>query len=371
MATLKNTTFAGTGQLGIPTGTTAQRPGSPVAGMIRFNTTMNILEFFNGSAWQLVTGFSKGTLGTGGNSIEYRNGGIVHLFTTTGANTFTPAFTGNIEVLVVAGGGGGGTHHGGGGGGGGVIYNRSFPVSSGTPYPITVGAGAPSGPYPTRGPNGGNSVFSSLTAIGGGAGGCWNGDANGNGSLPGGSGGGAATSGDGSGVGDNRHRNFPANGTLGQGMPGGSGVRFNQQGDNLHAAGGGGGAGGVGMCGSDHAYDGKVGDGGAGMANDILGSVLYWAGGGGGAQHHGQFGRSASGGIGGGGGATVSHGQPRRPPSGYSAGGLGGGMALNTGDAGPSPSQGGNAGTNTGGGGGGTNNGTGGTGAPGIVIIRY
>ena len=371
MATLKNTTFNSSGNIVLPTGSTAQRPGSPSAGMVRFNSSMNLLEFFNGSSWQTVTGFSQGTLGTGGQTIGYSVGGIIHQFTTVGSHTFTPAFTGNIEVLVVAGGGGGGTHHGGGGGGGGVIYNRSFPVTAGTPYPVTVGGGAPSGGYPSRGPNGGNSVFSSLTAIGGGAGGSWNGDANGNGAVPGGSGGGAASSGDGGGVADNRHRNFPGNATLGQGFPGGSGIRFNQQGENLHAGGGGGGAGGSGRCASDHAYDGRIGDGGPGMACGILGSVLYWGAGGGGAQHHGQFGRSASGGIGGGGGASVSHGQPRRPPSSYSAGGLGGGQALNTGGTAPNPGQGGNAGANTGSGGGACNNGTGGTGAPGIVIIRY
>ena len=258
MATLKNTTFGNTDNITIPTGAEGTRPGSPVAGMIRFNTTMNILEFYNGTGWQLVTGFSKGTLGAGGQTILYADGGIIHMFTTVGTHTFTPAFTGNIEVLVVAGGGGGGSHHGGGGGGGGVIHNRAFPISSGTGYTVTIGGGGSAGTYPSRGTNGDNSVFSSLTAIGGGTGGSWNGDANSNGSLPGGSGGGAGTSGDGSGVGDNRHRNYIAEGTTGQGFPGGSGIRFNIQGDNLHAAGGGGGAGGPGYCGSDHANDGKV-----------------------------------------------------------------------------------------------------------------
>jgi hypothetical protein len=59
------------------------------------------------------------------------------------------------------------------GGGGGVIYNTNFPVSAGI-YPITVGAGgagAPAGANQVRGTNGGNSVFSSLTAFGGGGGG--------------------------------------------------------------------------------------------------------------------------------------------------------------------------------------------------------
>jgi len=139
MAILTNTTFNSQSDINLPSGTTAERPGSPVAGMIRFNTTVNVLEFFNGTGWQIVTGFSRGSVGAGGQSIQYRNGGVVHVYTSVGSHTFTPAFTGNVEVLVVAGGGGGGSHHGGGGGGGGVIINRSFPVSSGTSYPVTVG----------------------------------------------------------------------------------------------------------------------------------------------------------------------------------------------------------------------------------------
>lgn len=34
-----------------PVGTTAQRPGTPSAGMMRFNSTTNTLEFYNGTAW--------------------------------------------------------------------------------------------------------------------------------------------------------------------------------------------------------------------------------------------------------------------------------------------------------------------------------
>jgi len=51
MATLKNTTINDTGFIRIPNGTTAQRPGSPAAGMIRFNTTFNITEYYNGTNW--------------------------------------------------------------------------------------------------------------------------------------------------------------------------------------------------------------------------------------------------------------------------------------------------------------------------------
>ena len=51
----------------MPTGTTAQRPGSPTTGVIRFNTDRNLLEVYNGSAWTDVVGpdvASQSTLGT-------------------------------------------------------------------------------------------------------------------------------------------------------------------------------------------------------------------------------------------------------------------------------------------------------------------
>jgi len=51
MATLKNTTINDTGFIRLPAGTTAQRPSSPVSGMLRFNTTLGYPEFYDGSAW--------------------------------------------------------------------------------------------------------------------------------------------------------------------------------------------------------------------------------------------------------------------------------------------------------------------------------
>lgn len=51
MATLKNTTINDTGYLQLPVGTTAQRPVSPAAGMMRVNTSTNYLEFYTGTAW--------------------------------------------------------------------------------------------------------------------------------------------------------------------------------------------------------------------------------------------------------------------------------------------------------------------------------
>ena len=51
MATLKNTTINDTGFITLPTGTTAQRPAIPVAGMTRFNTTLGEVEVYNGTGW--------------------------------------------------------------------------------------------------------------------------------------------------------------------------------------------------------------------------------------------------------------------------------------------------------------------------------
>lgn len=44
-----------TGALDIPVGTTAQRPGSPTSGMIRFNTDLQTTEMYDGTAWGKVS----------------------------------------------------------------------------------------------------------------------------------------------------------------------------------------------------------------------------------------------------------------------------------------------------------------------------
>jgi hypothetical protein len=52
MATLKDTTINDTGYIRIPVGTTAQRPGSPVAGMTRWNSDLGYEEYYNGTTWK-------------------------------------------------------------------------------------------------------------------------------------------------------------------------------------------------------------------------------------------------------------------------------------------------------------------------------
>lgn len=48
--------FFSTGALQLPSGTTAQEPSSPAAGMLRFNSTTTQFEGYNGSAWSSVGG---------------------------------------------------------------------------------------------------------------------------------------------------------------------------------------------------------------------------------------------------------------------------------------------------------------------------
>jgi hypothetical protein len=76
-----------------------------------------------------------------------------------------------VDYLVIGGGGGGGGGNystaSGGGGAGGFLTGSGFPVTSGQPYTVTVGAGGVGGVSPpltpapgsTTGANGSNSSF--------------------------------------------------------------------------------------------------------------------------------------------------------------------------------------------------------------------
>lgn len=54
MATLKNTIISDTGFLQMPSGTAAQRPASPSVGMVRYNSTFNVTEYWAGDYWRDV-----------------------------------------------------------------------------------------------------------------------------------------------------------------------------------------------------------------------------------------------------------------------------------------------------------------------------
>ena len=76
LATVASPTFTGdvvinsTSALQLPVGTTAQRPGSPSAGDLRFNSTTNAAEIYNGTSFVAVGG---GAVGGGNDQILYEN----------------------------------------------------------------------------------------------------------------------------------------------------------------------------------------------------------------------------------------------------------------------------------------------------------
>lgn len=78
----------GTGYIDIPTGTTAQRPGTPSSGMIRFNSSLSQFEGYNGSAWGQLGG---GATGAGGDTVFFENSQTVttNYTLTTGKNAVT------------------------------------------------------------------------------------------------------------------------------------------------------------------------------------------------------------------------------------------------------------------------------------------
>lgn len=239
------------------------------------------------------------------------------------------------EVLIIAGGGGGGTTNtdngGGGGGGGGYIFSiaSAKPASS---FSITIGAGGPimSNVSTELAARGGNSIFGSITAAGGGTGGGYFSNFSTqvfSGTEGGSSGGGS--------VGVAPRTPSP----IGQGNIGGYGYN----------GWGGGGGGGSATAGGNaiSTPNGLAGKGGDGKNTLISGASLYFGGGGGG-------------------GAAVINQTTTSDLS--NAGGLGGG---GKGQGASWASVSGT--TNTGGGGGGglDNSRLGKNGGSGIVILAY
>jgi len=277
-----------TGAMIIPSGTTAQIPTIGVLGMLRFNTTLQKIQYYNEAGWAALGGVSA----LGGNTTVDLNGYRIHTFTSS--LTFTVYSGGSVETLVVAGGGGGGWDVGGGGGAGGLIYNSSFIVPNGS-YNIVVGPGGPGsstvGAAPTA-YKGQNSSFSSLVAIGGGGGGNYSGQNGGDG----GSGGGASGYG---------NPGQPGNGTSGQGNRGGY---ANSGNTNANTGGGGGGAGGVGDNSIQNINSFVAG--GIGLAYTISGSSITYAQGGrgGGDSWTGRASGTANRGNGGDGGGNPNDG---------------------------------------------------------------
>ena len=94
LASLAGATFTGnvilntTTALELPDGTTAQRPGSPVNGMVRYNTTLSTFEGYKAGAWGAIGG---GATGGGSDDVFYENGQTVtsNYTLTTSKNAMT------------------------------------------------------------------------------------------------------------------------------------------------------------------------------------------------------------------------------------------------------------------------------------------
>jgi hypothetical protein len=197
-----------------------------------------------------------------------------------------PAGTTSVEYLVVGGGGGGGNGYdtgGGGGGAGGMMLTGTLAVTPGQTYTVIVGDGGTGGAderVNNAGTAGSNSVFATITALGG-------------------------TGGQGS-----RTYSPTARYTGGAAQVGFSTAPLGGGGGGAADAGGGGG--GAGGAGGTRVSAASAGVGGAGVASSITGSsVTYGRGGAGGTSNvnnnDGAVGANNTGTGGGGGSATAGN----------------------------------------------------------------
>lgn len=320
-----------------------------------YRSTSAVTSILINGQTALASGSTFTLYGVGSGSPKAFGGDVVatdgtywyHAFVSSGR--FEPAQSLSCDVLTIAGGGGGGWNIGGGGGAGGLVYNANQIIS--TQQTVTVGAGGAAGILNTSEATiGGNSVFGSITATGGGKGGSSSGTQSIREGGAGGSGGGATGYGIASGT-----TTLTAGGGAspsGQGSAGGGAYGNNQAPFGFGNAGGGGGAGAAGGTGSNGS-PWQGGNGGNGLS-----TYSSW----GAATNTGENISGTRWFAGGGGGASLSTGT--RPIGGDGGGGDGGRDGNETPTAGT---------VNTGGGGGGSrgSNGNGTNGGSGIVIVRY
>jgi len=323
-------------------------PSSVAEGQVYFNSVTNVAYVYASGFWNQI---NAQFLGSGGVMSTYASGGtdyIVHTFRTSGA---FEAVAGDVDYLVVAGGGAGGAHAGGGGGGAGGFRTGAALEVTAQSYTVTIGAGGVGNNLSADASiNGLDSVFSSITSTGGGAGRYRQvGIAGGSGGGGGADGGAAATAR--AGGAGNSPSTDPSQGNNGGATTGAA-----------YMSGGGGGASAVGAANSGQA----AGHGGAGENNVMglndadsyallnaasaghdSGGARYFSGGGGAGRGH-DAGTKGNGGVGGGsdGGDQNTVIQPLALPN---TGGGGGGAGADIGVAA----------------------GISGNGASGIVMIRY
>jgi hypothetical protein len=329
-----------------------------VVGLWRSTSAINTIRIFpSNNSFEIGSTFTLYGIASSNIGAPKAFGGTItqdatYTYHTFGASgTFTANQSLTCDLLLVGGGGGGGGSDssgrtaGGGGGAGGYLEQTGRSVSAGS-YSVTIGAGGAQGTSAaaqtpslvTRGVNGNNSIFDTVTAIGGGGGSGGGAGINGTAST-GGSGGGGNAAGSTTEAGAAATQGN-SGGATGYGFAGGSGSTLG----SYQAGAGGGGAGGVGANSNAAATvgGGVAGIGGAGKLSTINGVASYYAAGGSGATEGSYLINVSTNSIGGAGGR--------------------GALSIN-----PTAGV-----ANTGSGGGGSAyQGTGGNGASGIFIIRY
>jgi len=293
--------FTGTGRLLFPKGTTAQRPVAPTAGSVRFNTTLGYLENYTGSEWRAVGYVTPADVSDQANTstgyfqvprgniaqrpispveglVRYNSESDIYEGYINGAwHKFLTVNQGSYNITYVAVGGGGGAkdvgssgNWGSGGAGGGKVTASVTSVTPGTTVlTVTIGGGG------AAGSQGSSSLITGVVdAIGG----YPNSQSFGN--PTGGASGNGYTGGSGIGSGG---------GLTGQGGGGGAGAAAN--GNNAAFV--------------DPYF--VAGSGGAGAETLITGTSAYFGGGGGGGSYNaGGAGGVGGGGQGNGGQGTTN-----------------------------------------------------------------
>ena len=112
LAPLTGGTFTGkvihnyTSSLTIPSGTTAQRDGSPAVGMFRHNSTLNQFEGYNNGAWGAIGG-GAGATGGGTDEVFFESDQAVTTNYTLSsgkhAHTVSPTINSGVTITVPSG----------------------------------------------------------------------------------------------------------------------------------------------------------------------------------------------------------------------------------------------------------------------------
>jgi len=112
LAPLAGATFTGkvthnyTSSLNIPSGTTAQRDGSPAVGMFRHNSTLNQFEGYNNGAWGAIGG-GAGATGGGTDEVFFESDQAATTSYTLSsgkhAHTVSPTINSGVTITVPSG----------------------------------------------------------------------------------------------------------------------------------------------------------------------------------------------------------------------------------------------------------------------------